>query len=172
MIARPTCGRSKAAVALIAAGTLVIAAGAAGAAHAASAPIYKCRGDNLTLIYTDSPCKGGERLDIHPGEVDPGGAARLQVASDQLDRSAAARAVEARRAAARRELAAWARYRHDEDIDAQQAYDDRVTPAPYDYSFSWYPGFVPLHLPARSHHRRSTPSGSFAPRPPHTVPRS
>ena len=154
---------------MIAAGALVIAAGAA---DAASAPIYKCRDDNLTLIYTDSPCKGGERLDIHAGEVGPGAVARLQLARDQLDRSAAARAVEAQRTADRRELAAWARYQRDEDINAQQAYDDRAAPAPYDYSFSWYPGYVPMHSPPRSHRTRSTPPRSFAPHPPHIVPRS
>ena len=107
MTAKPIPRRRKPSAAMIAMGALVLAISAVGVADAATAPIYKCLGDNLGTIYTDQPCKGGERLDVQAGDADPTAVERLQSARDQLDRSAAARLAEERRAAAQRDLAAW-----------------------------------------------------------------
>src|SRR6202158_4858725 len=100
MTAKPIPWRSKPAAAMIATGALVLATGVVGVADAATAPIYKCLGNDLGMIYTDQPCKGGERLNVHAGDPDPTAVARLQSARDQLDRSAAARLAEERRGGA------------------------------------------------------------------------
>src|SRR5947207_12043889 len=99
---------SRAAVALIGAGALLITSGLV---HADSTPVYKCRGKNSQLIYTDQPCVNGEQLEIHPGDAGPAAAARLQVDREQLARGAAARSSELKREAAERRLGALVRAR-------------------------------------------------------------
>lgn len=175
MTAKPIPGRSKPAAAMIATGALVLAAGAVGLADAATASIYKCLGDNLGMIYTDQPCKGGERLDVHAGDADPTAVARLQGARDQLDRSATARLVEERRAATQRALAAWTlRLREDRSAADGSEYADALSP--YDYSLPWYSGLAPMHARHPSHphphSRRASAPRHFAPTPPYVVPRS
>src|ERR1700719_1949135 len=152
MIVKPIYGRRKHSAAMIAAVALVLAAGVA---DAATASIYKCLGANLALIYTDQPCKGGERLDIHAGDADPAAVAQLQRARDQLDRSAAARIVDERRTAAQRELAALARREHDEHRSAAHGAD--YSAARYDSALLCYPAFVPMRWapPPRAHPRRT-----------------
>jgi hypothetical protein len=174
MTAKRIPGRSKPAAALFATGVLVLATGAVGVADAATAPIYKCLGNNLGMIYTDQPCKGGERLDVHAGDPDPVAVARLQGARDQLDRSAAARLVEERRAATQRELAAWARRQRGEDRIAADASEDTAALSPYDYSLPYYSGLAPMHArhPSRPHPPRAAAPRHFAPTPPYVVPRS
>jgi hypothetical protein len=171
MTAKPIPGRRKPVAAMIATGVLVLAAGAVGVAVAATAPIYKCLGNDLGMIYTDQPCKGGERLDVHAGDPDPAAVARLQSARDQLDRSAAARLAEERRAATQRDLAAWARRQREED---RSATDDTAALSPYDYSLPYYSGLVPMHPrhPSRPHPPRAAAPRHFAPTPPYVVPRS
>jgi len=167
MTANPMHGRSKRAAAMIAAGALVLATGAA---DAATASIYKCLGANLAVIYTDQPCKGGEKLDIRAGEADPAAVAQLQRARDQLDWSAAVRIAEERRAAAQRDLAALARRERDEDRSAEYGPDDVPSP----YALLWYPGFGSMHPPhpRPPHPPRTAAPRSFAPNPPYVVPRS
>jgi hypothetical protein len=171
MTAKPIPWRSKPAAAMIARGALVLATGVVGVAVAATAPIYKCLGNDLGMIYTDQPCKGGERLDIHAGDPDPAAVERLQSARDQLDRSAAARLAEERRAAAQRDLAAWARRQREEDRIASE---DTAAVSPYDYSLPYYSGLVPMHPrhPPRPHPPRAAAPRHFAPSPPYVVPRS
>ena len=171
MTAKPIPGRSKPAAAMIATGVLVLAVGVA---VAATAPIYKCLDNDLRMIYTDQPCKGGERLDVHAGDPDPAAVARLQSARDQLDRSAAARLVEERRAATQRDLAAWARRQRDKDRSDADASEDDAELSPYDYSLPWYSGLVPMHPrhPPRPHPPPAAPPRHFAPAPPYVVPRS
>lgn len=155
---------------MIATGALVLATGVVGVADAATAPIYKCLGNDLGLVYTDQPCKGGERVDVHAGEPDPAAVARLQGARDQLDRSAAARLVEERRAATQRDLAARARRQREED---RIAADDSAALSPYDYSLPYYSGLAPR--PARHPRPHPPPAAAprhFAPTPPYVVPRS
>jgi hypothetical protein len=173
MTAKPIPGRRKPSAAMSAMGALVLATVVVGVADAATAPIYKCVGNDLRLIYTDQPCKGGERLDVHAGDPDPTAVARLQSARDQLDRSAAARLVEERRAATQRDLAAWARRQREDRIAADSSeYADALSP--YDYSLPWYSGLVPMHArhPSRPHPPRAAPPRHFAPTPPYVVPRS
>jgi hypothetical protein len=173
MAAKPIPGRSKPSAAMSAMGALVLATVVVGVADAATAPIYKCLGNDLGLIYTDQPCKGGERLDVHAGDPDPTAVARLQSARDQLDRSAAARHLEERRAATQRDLAAWARRQREDRIAADGSeYTDALSP--YDYSLPWYSGLVPMHPrhPPRPHPPPAAPPRHFAPTPPYVVPRS
>ena len=174
MTAKPIPGRSKPAAAMIAMSALMLATGVVGVADAATAPIYKCLGNNLGIIYTDQPCKGGERLDVDAGDADPTAVARLQSARDQLDRSAAARLVEERRAATQRDLAASARRQREEDRSAADPSEYTAALSPYDYSLPWYSGLRPMHAPhpSRPHPPRPAAPRSFAPSPPYVVPRS
>jgi hypothetical protein len=171
MTAKPIPGHGKPAGAMILLGALVLATGAA---DAVTAPIYKCLGSNLGLIYTDQPCKGGEQLDIRAGDADPVAVARLERARDQLDRSAAARIADERRAAAQRDLATLARRQRDEDRNAADAADYSAALSPYDNALLWYPAFGPMrppHPPRRRPLRNAAPR-DFAPNPPYVVPRS
>ena len=174
MTAKPIPGRIKPSAAMIAMGALVLATGVVDVADAATAPIYKCLGNDLGMIYTDQPCKGGERLDVHAGDADPTAVARLQSARDQLDRSAAARLVEERRAATQRDLAAWTRRQREKDRSDADASDYADALSPYDYSLPWYSGLVPMHPrhPSRPHPPPAAPPRHFAPTPPYVVPRS
>ena len=63
--------------------------------------IYKCLDRNLGLVYTDEPCKDGERMAIRAGDADPSAVARLERERESLDRSAAQRIADERRARAR-----------------------------------------------------------------------
>src|SRR5437016_7592482 len=83
-----------AACVLTAAGSIVVAVAPATAADTA---IYKCFDNHLGLVYTDLPCKDGEKLDIRAGDADPAAVARLERMRDQLDQSAARRIVDDRR---------------------------------------------------------------------------
>jgi hypothetical protein len=76
-------------------------------AWAADTPIYKCLDNHLSLVYTDVPCKDGEKLDIRAGDADPAAVARLDHARDRLDQSADQRMLDDRRAADARGSAAW-----------------------------------------------------------------
>ena len=58
---------------------------------AANAPIYKCRDTQGGLLYTDTPCKGGEQLKLKPGVADPAAILRLERAQAALDELAAKR---------------------------------------------------------------------------------
>jgi hypothetical protein len=164
--------RVKASATMILVAVLFVAPGAL----AATAPIYKCLDGRLGLIYTDQPCKGGEQLDIHPGDADPAAAARLARARDELDRSAAARIVELRRAAAQKDLAALAQRQRDADRSAAYASDSSSSYSS-DEDLIWYPAYLPTRPRHSTHspHERPpqivAPHG-FAPNPPYTVPRS
>jgi Domain of unknown function (DUF4124) len=58
---------------------------------AANTPIYKCKDAHGGLLYTDKPCKGGERLNLKPGVADPAAILRLERAQAALDELAAKR---------------------------------------------------------------------------------
>lgn len=57
----------------------------------ADTPIYKCKDAHGGLLYTDTPCKGGERLNLKPGVTDPAAILRLERAEAVLDELAAKR---------------------------------------------------------------------------------
>jgi hypothetical protein len=164
-------GRSKRAASVIAVAALTSAIGSAGAA---TAPIYKCVGKDLGLVYTDQPCKGGEVLDVHPGDVDPAAVERLQVARDMLDRSAAARLADERRLAEQAAaLATMARRQRDDDRSALDA-DYSASLSPDDQYLWWYPAAGQMHRPHPPHKPSPHPTAphGFAPNPPFVVPRS
>ena len=60
----------------------------------ADTPIYKCKDAHGGLLYTDTPCKGGERLNIKPGVADPAALLRLERAQAALEELAAKRRVD------------------------------------------------------------------------------
>jgi hypothetical protein len=60
----------------------------------ADTPIYKCKDANGGLLYTDIPCKGGERLNLKPGVADPAALLRLERAQAALEELAAKRRVD------------------------------------------------------------------------------
>ena len=69
-----------------------------GDAGATALPIYKCTDRSLGIVYTDVPCKDGERLDVRAGDPDPVAIARLDREREALDRSVAQRIADERRA--------------------------------------------------------------------------
>ncbi|HXX86462.1 MAG TPA: hypothetical protein VEN29_21085 [Casimicrobiaceae bacterium] len=125
---------------------------------AATTTIYKCFDQNLGLVYTDEPCKDGEKLDIRAGDADPTAVARLERERDALDLSAAQRIADERRIAAQRDLAAWMTYPGGEDYAGG-------FPA-YDYGWMWwYPAFAHAHPPRMPFPRAAGPR-RFIPNPP------
>src|ERR1700694_4089978 len=74
---------------LIVIGALVNAIGMS--AVAANTPIYQCADARGGLLYPDTPCKGGERLNLKPGVADPDAVMRLERAQAALDAAAAKR---------------------------------------------------------------------------------
>lgn len=170
MILQSLIGRSKRAVSFIAVAALTSAIGSAGAA---TTSIYKCVGKDLGLVYTDQPCKGGEVLDVHPGDVDPAAVERLQVARDMLDRSAAARLADERRFAEQAAFATLARRQRDDDRSAPDA-DYSASQSPDDQYLWWYPAAGQMHRPHPPHKPPPHPPATrgFAPNPPFVVPRS
>ena len=154
-----------AACALTAFGIVVLAVAPASAANTA---IYKCLDNRLGLVYTDLPCKDGEKLDIRAGDADPVAVARLERVRDQLDQSAAQRIVDERRAAERTALANRLRREADEERSAAETV---AAYAPFDYGYGYVP-FLPvtrMHPRARVHKLLEPPR--FAPNPPYFVPR-
>jgi hypothetical protein len=128
---------------------------------AATTPIYKCLDKNLGVLYTDDPCKEGERLNIRPGDADPAAVARLERQRDALDQSASQRIADLRRAATEGEGASRSRY---EPLDERGSYDNGYVA---DY------GIVShrvMHRHARGP-RLQPRMRHFAPPPPYFVPR-
>ena len=155
-----------AACALTALGIVALAVAPASAANTA---IYKCLDNRLGLVYTDLPCKDGEKLDIRAGDADPAAVARLERVRDQLDQSAAQRIVDERRAAERTALANRLRREAEEERSAAET---AATYAPFDYGYGYAP-FLPvtrMHPPRARAHRFREPL-RFAPRPPYFIPR-
>jgi len=75
---------------------------AATQAWGAAPQIYKCVDRSLGILYTDVPCKEGERLDVRAGDADPAAIAQLAREREALDRSAAQRIADERRATLQR----------------------------------------------------------------------
>jgi hypothetical protein len=93
--------RSK--IAALALSTLVVAGGAG----AATTPIYKCFDRDLSVLYTDQPCKG-EVVDVRPGQADPAALARLERERDALSQAIDRRLAEEQRVKLAREYAQFA----------------------------------------------------------------
>jgi hypothetical protein len=121
---------------------------------AATAPIYKCVDANLRVLYTDEPCKGGQQLNIRPGDADPAAVARLQLERDALNQSTAQRIAEQRRQEDRA-----GRYMLE---DNQRTYE---FPS-YDYGAVWWlPGIARSH-PEGARRPKAHEPRRFAPTPP------
>jgi hypothetical protein len=130
---------------------------------AATTPIYKCLDKNLALVYTDEPCKDGERLDIRPGEADAAAVARLERLRDALDQSVHQHAADQWRAVMVDEAAGQARYEQD---DEARWYDDG-TACVADYGIVSY---TAVHRdPMRHRKTKAPPMRHIAPRPPSLV---
>src|SRR6266704_1899911 len=124
---------SVAACVLTALGSVLLAVAPASAADMA---IYKCLDNHLGLVYTDLPCKDGEKLDIRAGDADPAAVARLERLRDQLDQSTAQRIVDERRVAERNALASRMRREAEEERSVAEAV--AVYP-PFDYGYTYLP---------------------------------
>jgi hypothetical protein len=138
-----------------------MAIGAAGAS-AATAPIYKCVDRNLGVLYTDVPCKDGERVDIRAGDADPAAVARLERERDALDRSAAQRIADDRRAALHRRHDAAPAYVMADDA---MAYADAAEYLPFGWGYAW--GYAPerRRIPEARPDRRAEPARVVPARP-------
>ncbi len=145
---------------------LAVVALASASAFASSTTIYKCFDSRLSLVYTDSPCKEGERMDIDPGEADPVAVSKLEHARDMLDRAAAERISDERRATALRDIAAMMRYRAEDD----RGIADYPAPSEADFGYPLYPAFARPHR-ARHGTPKHAQLHGFAPNPPFFVPR-
>jgi len=142
-----------------------------GSANAENTPIYKCLDRNLGIVYTDLPCKDGERLDLRPGNADPAAVARLERDREELNMAAQQRIADERRASLQRDLAFY----------SQPPAPMMVGPGPQDYSMDYgdygygYPLFAYPSYGMRSRPRVNPfikPSQPrFAPNPPFKVPR-
>ncbi len=138
------------------------------AVFATTTPIYKCLDASLGLVYTDQQCKGGQQVVIHPGDADPTASARLAKARDDIERRAAARFVEERRAATQKEFTDASRL----EREAAPALD--VTAYDFDAQ-AWYPAYMPARARHPRAHRPPSPAATprgFAPHGPFVVPRS
>lgn len=144
-------------------GMLVIAALPA---LATTTTVYKCFDRHLSIVYTDTPCKEGERIEIDPGEANPVAVAKLEHARDMLDRAAAERIADERYAALQRNLAATMR-RPLEDDHGESDYS--LPLASYDSGYVAYPTLRPRSM--RSRVGRHADARRFAPNPPYHVPR-
>jgi hypothetical protein len=137
----------------------------AGSGWAGAAPIYKCFDKNLGLVYTDEPCRDGERLNVRAGDADPAAVAWLERQRDALDQSAAQRLADQRRTATAGDLTSRLQY---DAVDQRGSYD--YEPAYItDYGFLPYP-FMHRH-PMRPRQPRLHHMRHFAPPPPYVVPR-
>jgi hypothetical protein len=136
-------------------------------ALASTTTVYKCFDRHLSLVYTDAPCKDGERMDIDAGNANPVAVAKLEHARDMLDLAAAERIADERHAALERGLAATTRRRPEEDR-GERDYGSAL--ASYDARYVVYPAFF---RPRSMRHRmaRHADARRFAPDPPYHVPR-
>jgi hypothetical protein len=154
------------ACALTAVSSVVLAVAPASAADTA---IYRCLDNHLGLVYTDLPCKDGEKLDIRAGDADPAAVARLERLRDQLDQSTAERIVDERQAAERSALANRLR----RETEQERGVTEPIAAyAPFDYGYAYVP-FLPdarTHPPRAKAHSLFEPR-RFAPRPPYFVPK-
>ena len=152
-------GFSRVCATVLVLGGLLLAAGSAGAA---SGPIYKCLDRNLGLVYTDVPCKDGEKLDLRAGDADPAAVAALERERERLAISAAQRIADERYAALQRDLASA--YRQ------PAAVIEPATPELADYGYG-YPVAYPARAHPRPRHHRPVAQSRPAPNPPYPIPR-
>jgi len=66
----------------------------------ADSQVFRCVQDDGRILYTDTPCRNGAVVDLHPGKADPAAAQRLADARAELDAGMAQRRAADARAAA------------------------------------------------------------------------
>ncbi len=97
------------------------------ASHAAAQAVYRCDDGKGSTLYSDTPCKGGAKVDLLPGKADPAAIERLRREQRAFDERQAARELRAQQEAlALREDRLAQREWH---LDAA-ALADRYAPAP------------------------------------------
>ena len=144
---------------------IFLAALLAGRAWSANAPVYKCLGTNLEVLYTDVPCKDAEPMDVRAGDADPAAVARLERERDALDQSFAQRLADGRRDRVPLANAMGFPYEPPRDGDA----DDDSPIYLYGYGLASSPL---LRHPRRPRHPGSPhPEQHFASNPPFAAPR-
>jgi hypothetical protein len=130
------------------AGLAAIALMASAPLESHAAEIYRCAEGDGRVLYTDFPCPGGGRVEIHPGKADPAAADRLAQAQATLDAGAAQRRAQQAREAAQREQASQMR-------DAAAAAESSAPP--YDtalgdgYGYGYLPAYSGWSKPRRPH---------------------
>jgi len=160
--------------ACVAAASCALLVGTALPAFAADMTVYRCRDTERQVMYTDSPCPGGDRVALRPGKADPEAVKRLALARAELDRSAAqrreARIAEEARAS---ELEQMRRLMQDRDRE-----DSSNLEATTYYPAGWYSPYDdvtrlrnPRFSHPRFHNRAGTAHSRPAPNPPFPVPR-
>src|SRR5215510_6944320 len=118
---------------------------AGGSVLAADASVYRCKGANGSVLYTDYPCDGGAAVDIHPGRADPDAKERLARAQAELDRAAAARRTREAMENAQREQMNQLRQAAENAPPPSDAYDQGYG-VPYGgYYGSYYPDRFDRH---------------------------
>jgi hypothetical protein len=138
-------------------------------AQAESVPIYKCLDRNLGIVYTDVPCKDGEKLDLRPGDADPAAVARLERDREELNLAAAQRLADERRAAAQRDLAYYSQ--PPAPIIPGPGDQDNYLDYGYGYPAYAYPFRVRPRTPRVSPLKMQL-QPRFAPNPPFKVPKT
>jgi len=72
---------------------------AAGCGDVVAQPVYRCDDGTGGVLYADTPCKGGAKVDLLPGKADPAAIERLRREQRAFDERQATRELEARQAA-------------------------------------------------------------------------
>jgi len=129
---------------------------------AAAQTVYRCEDGKGGTLYSDTPCKGGAKVDLLPGKADPAAIERLRREQRAYDERQAARELRAQQEAlAQRESRLAQR---EWQLDAA-SFADRYAPEPvYGWGgvWPWYPvaPVVPPALPR-------PPRPDVRPPPPH-----
>ena len=126
-------------------------------AHAQPVPLYKCVEPSGRVLYTDSPCVNGKRLEIQAGAANPEAIARLEREQALADmRYAERRAAQQREA----ELDAQSQRRireHEAVALAAGAQAEAAGQAPgYYWGYGW-PGYLGADPYRTPHPRRDGP---------------
>jgi len=110
----------------------------------ADSQVFRCVQDDGRILYTDTPCRNGAVVDLHPGKADPAAAQLLAAARAELDAGMAQRRAADARAAA--QAAAYSPAGN-AMTQAPQQYDDPVYGLYGGYGYGY--GYVNPRPPVR-----------------------
>ena len=117
------------------------------ASHAAAQAVYRCDNGKGSALYSDTPCRGGAKVDLLPGKADPAAIERLRREQRAFDERQAARELRAQQEAIAQHENRLAQ--REWQLDAA-ALADRYAPEPvYGWGgvWPWYP-VTPVVPPA------------------------